>query len=100
MTCGTLTDVGVWICGARGDSQGWTTSALPCSPLQAKTQPSRFARTSLGSSCGPTPASDPSIGGIDRDPEPMETSGAPLLFMMRDPDGNQIAVVQSPDPTP
>jgi lactoylglutathione lyase len=37
------------------------------------------------------------IGGIDLDPEPMQTPGAPLLFMMRDPDGNHIAVVQ-PDP--
>ncbi|HTK65704.1 MAG TPA: VOC family protein [Pseudonocardia sp.] len=35
------------------------------------------------------------IGGIDLDPEPMETPGAPLLFMMRDPDGNHIAVVQA-----
>lgn len=40
------------------------------------------------------------IGDIDLDPEPMETPGAPLLFMMRDPDGNNIAVVQSPDPAP
>lgn len=37
------------------------------------------------------------LGGIDLDPEPMRTPGAPLLFMMRDPDGNTIAVVQ-PDP--
>ena len=34
------------------------------------------------------------IGGIDLDPEPMQTPGAPLLFMLRDPDGNNIAVVQ------
>ena len=39
------------------------------------------------------------IGGIDLDPEPMQTPGAPLLFMMRDPDGNNIAVVQSSGPT-
>jgi lactoylglutathione lyase len=37
-----------------------------------------------------------SIGGIDLDPEPMRTPGAPLLFMMRDPDGNHIAVVEAP----
>ena len=36
------------------------------------------------------------IGGIDLDPEPMRTPGAPLLFMMRDPDGNHIAVVETP----
>lgn len=35
------------------------------------------------------------IGGIDLDPEPQPIPGAPLLFMMRDPDGNHIAVVQS-----
>jgi catechol 2,3-dioxygenase-like lactoylglutathione lyase family enzyme len=38
------------------------------------------------------------IGDIDLDPEPVQTPGAPLLFMMRDPDGNHIAVVQAPDP--
>jgi lactoylglutathione lyase len=37
------------------------------------------------------------IGGIDLDPAPMRTPGAPLLFMMRDPDGNHIAVVESPN---
>ena len=36
------------------------------------------------------------IGGIDVDPEPMQTPGAPLLFMMRDPDGNSIAIVEAP----
>ncbi len=36
------------------------------------------------------------IGGIDLDPEPMQTPGAPLLFMLRDPDGNHIAVVEAP----
>ena len=36
------------------------------------------------------------IGGIDIDPEPMTAPGAPLLFMMRDPDGNNIAVVETP----
>ena len=33
-------------------------------------------------------------GGIDLD-EPMSSPGAPLLFMMRDPDGNNIAVVET-----
>ena len=36
------------------------------------------------------------IGGIDIDPEPMRTPGAPLLFMLRNPDGNHIAVVEEP----
>src|SRR3954447_4360038 len=34
--------------------------------------------------------------GVDVDPEPMRTPGAPVLFMMRDPDGNHIAVVEAP----
>ena len=36
------------------------------------------------------------IGGIDVDPEPMRTPGAPLLFMLRDPDGNTVVVVEEP----
>lgn len=36
------------------------------------------------------------IGGIDLDSEPMSSPGAPTLFMMRDPDGNHIAVVEVP----
>ncbi len=34
--------------------------------------------------------------GVDVDTEPMRTPGAPLMFMMRDPDGNSIAVVEAP----
>src|SRR3954470_5622663 len=30
------------------------------------------------------------LGGVALDSEPMETPGAPLLFMLRDPDGNHI----------
>jgi len=36
------------------------------------------------------------IGGIDIDHEPMRSPGAPLLFMLRDPDGNHIAIVEAP----
>jgi len=35
------------------------------------------------------------IGGVDLDPEPARTPGAPLLFMLRDPDGNHITVVEA-----
>jgi lactoylglutathione lyase len=34
------------------------------------------------------------IGGVDVDPELMQPPGAPLMFMLRDPDGNHIAVVE------
>ena len=36
------------------------------------------------------------VGGIDLDPEPMVTPGAPLMFSLRDPDGNHIFVVDEP----
>jgi lactoylglutathione lyase len=39
------------------------------------------------------------IGGVDVDPEPMRTAGAPLMFMLRDPDGNVVVVVEEPTAT-
>src|SRR3954468_4348994 len=36
------------------------------------------------------------IGGVALDPEPMSGPGMPTLFMLRDPDGNHIAVVETP----
>ena len=36
------------------------------------------------------------VGGVDLDPEPMRMPGAPLMFAVRDPDGNQIWVVERP----
>lgn len=36
------------------------------------------------------------LGGIDVDAEPMRTPGAPLMFMLRDPDGNHVVVVEGP----
>jgi lactoylglutathione lyase len=35
------------------------------------------------------------IGGIDVDAEPMRSPGAPLMFGLRDPDGNHIWVVEA-----
>ena len=37
------------------------------------------------------------IGGIDLDPEPMLAPGAPLMFSLRDPDGNFVWVVEDPN---
>ena len=34
--------------------------------------------------------------GVAIDMPPMQTPGAPLLFMLSDPDGNHIAVVETP----
>ena len=36
------------------------------------------------------------VGGIDVDPEPMRSPGAPLMFGLRDPDGNHVWVVETP----
>ena len=36
------------------------------------------------------------VGGLDMDPEPMQNPGAPLMFMVRDPDGNVVVVVERP----
>ena len=36
------------------------------------------------------------LGGIDLDPDPKRIPGAPLMFMLRDPDGNHIVVVEAP----
>ncbi len=36
------------------------------------------------------------LGGIDLDAAPRRTAGAPLMFMLRDPDGNHVVVVEEP----
>jgi lactoylglutathione lyase len=36
------------------------------------------------------------VGGIDLDAAPMQSPGAPLMFMLRDPDGNTVVVVEAP----
>ena len=36
------------------------------------------------------------IDGIDVDQEIMDTPGAPTMFMLRDPDGNIVVVVEAP----
>ena len=36
------------------------------------------------------------LGGVDLDPEPMTGSDIPTMFMLRDPDGNVVTVVEAP----
>ena len=36
------------------------------------------------------------VEGLDIDEAPMQNPGAPLMFMLRDPDGNVVVVVESP----
>jgi lactoylglutathione lyase len=33
------------------------------------------------------------VGGIDLDPEPMQAPGTPVMFSLRDPDGNHVWIV-------
>jgi len=35
------------------------------------------------------------VGGIDLDPAPLQIPGAPLMFALRDPDGNAVWVVSA-----
>ena len=35
------------------------------------------------------------IGGIDMDPEPQRMPGTPLMFGLRDPDGNHVWIVEA-----
>ena len=37
------------------------------------------------------------LGGVDLDPAPMQMDGAPLMFALRDPDGNHVWVVPAED---
>ncbi len=37
------------------------------------------------------------VGGIDLDPAPQQIAGAPLMFSLRDPDGNYVWVVSPSD---
>lgn len=37
------------------------------------------------------------VGGLDLDPAPSQMEGAPLMFALRDPDGNHIWVVPADD---
>ncbi len=39
------------------------------------------------------------VGGVDVDPAPYAPPGAPLMFMLRDPDGNVVVVVEAPPAT-
>jgi catechol 2,3-dioxygenase-like lactoylglutathione lyase family enzyme len=36
------------------------------------------------------------LDGVDVDASPMQPEGAPMMFMVRDPDGNTVVVVEAP----
>ena len=93
----------------RGDSRfgendefRWVEVAPPGSTARLALNPPMFDQPGGGSIGVETPdllaehARLRAVEGIDVDPEPMQTPGAPLMFMLRDPDGNQIVVVEQP----
>ncbi len=88
--------------GENGEHR-WLEVAPPGSTARLALNPPMGAEAPGGGSIGvETPdvrgehARLSAVGGIDLDPEPMVAPGVPLLFMLRDPDGNHIAVVDAP----
>jgi catechol 2,3-dioxygenase-like lactoylglutathione lyase family enzyme len=80
----------------------WLEVAPPGSPTRLALNPPMGGRPGGGSIGLETPdvlgehARLRAIGGVDLDPEPMRVPGAPLLFMLRDPDGNVVVVTEGP----
>ena len=86
----------------RDDEMRWLEVAPPGSRARLALNPP-MGREPGGSSIGVETADVlgeharlSAIGGIDVDPEPMRTPGAPLMFILRDPDGNHVVVVEEP----
>jgi lactoylglutathione lyase len=86
----------------ENDEMRWLEVAPPGSAARLALNPPMFDEPG-GSSIGVETADVlgeharlTAIGGIDLDPEPMRTPGAPLMFMLRDPDGNHVVVVEGP----
>jgi lactoylglutathione lyase len=84
------------------DEMRWLEVAPPGSVARLALNPPMFDQPG-GSSIGVETADVPgeharlkAIGGIDLDAEPMRGPGAPLMFMLRDPDGNTVVVVDEP----
>lgn len=88
--------------GEQGD-QRWVEVAPPGSTARLALNPPMFDEpggTSIGVETADVlgeHARLTAIGGIDLDPAPAgSTPGAPLMFMLRDPDGNTVVVVEAP----
>lgn len=86
--------------GEHGEGR-WLEVAPPGSSARLALNPPMGGAQPGGSSIGVESADVASeharlsaIGGIDVDQEIMRTPGAPTMFMLRDPDGNHIAVVE------
>ena len=87
--------------GEHGESR-WLEVAPPGSPARLALNPPMGNRPGGGGICVETPdvlgehARLRAVGGIDLAPEPTRVPGAPLMFMLRDPDGNVVVVVEPP----
>lgn len=89
----------------ENDEMRWVEVAPPGSRARLALNPPMGGQPG-GSSIGVEAADVPgeharllAVGGIDVDPELMRTPGAPLMFMLRDPDGNTVVVVEEPPAT-
>jgi catechol 2,3-dioxygenase-like lactoylglutathione lyase family enzyme len=88
--------------GEQGEAR-WLEVAPPGSAARLALNPPMRGATPGGGSIG-VESTDveaehvrlSAIDGLDVDGELMRVPGAPLLFMLRDPDGNHIAVVEGP----
>jgi lactoylglutathione lyase len=88
--------------GENGEAR-WVEVAPPGSRARLALNPPMGGSTAGGGAIG-VETSDvlgeharlTAVGGLDLDPEPMTVPGAPLMFMLRDPDDNTVVVVEGP----
>jgi lactoylglutathione lyase len=85
------------------DEGRWLEVAPPGSSARLALNPPMGGAQPGGSSIGVESNDVPSeharlsaIGGIDLDQQLTQIPGAPTMFMLRDPDGNHIVVVEAP----
>jgi catechol 2,3-dioxygenase-like lactoylglutathione lyase family enzyme len=88
--------------GEQGEGR-WLEVAPPGSGARLALNPPMGEATPGGSSIGVESSDVPAeharlsaIGSIDVDAELTHIPGAPLMFMLRDPDGNHLVVVETP----
>jgi lactoylglutathione lyase len=91
--------------GEQGEAR-WLEVAPPGSGARLALNPPMGGATPGGSAIGVEATDVPAeharlsaVGGIDVDAELTRVPGAPLMFMLRDPDANNIVVVEAPPAT-
>jgi lactoylglutathione lyase len=88
--------------GEHGEGR-WLEVAPPGSRARLALNPPMGGATPGGGSIGVEASDVPAeharlsaVDGLDVDADLMRVPGAPLMFMLRDPDGNHIVVVEAP----